>query len=116
MLECRGVRRPSLSAPEFDSGAQSRIESLVVQTKGPPALVVRQAVSLRPDAARVVMRQFKPATEPREHNPTDKTRANHIVDRVMALDPVSAARQLAEDLENFQDRHRDLPERCEERA
>jgi predicted GH43/DUF377 family glycosyl hydrolase len=76
----------------------------------------RQAVYLRPDAARVVIRQFKPATEPRDHNPTDKTRANHIVDRVMALDMESAARQLAEVLENFQNRHRDLPETCEERA
>ena len=29
------------------------------------------------------MRPFKPATEPRDLNPTDKTRANHIVDRVL---------------------------------
>ena len=46
----------------------------------------RQALYLRPDPARVVVRPFKPATEPRDLNPTDKTRANHIVDRVLALD------------------------------
>ena len=44
----------------------------------------RQALHLRPDPARVVVRPFKPATEPRDLNPTDKTRANHIVDRVLA--------------------------------
>ena len=47
----------------------------------------RQALYLRPDPARVVVRPFKPATEPRDLNPTDKTRANHIVERVLALDP-----------------------------
>ena len=54
------------------------------------------------------MRPFKPATEPRDLNPTDKTRANHIVDRVLALDPETAASQLADVLENFQGRHRNL--------
>ena len=39
---------------------------------------------LRPDPARVVVRPFKPATEPRDLNPTDKIRANHIVERVLA--------------------------------
>ena len=46
----------------------------------------RQALYLRPDPARVIVRPFKPATEPRDLNPTDKTRANHIVERVLALD------------------------------
>ncbi|HTO32436.1 MAG TPA: glycosidase, partial [Pararhizobium sp.] len=41
----------------------------------------RQALYLRPDPARVVVRPFKPAIEPRDLNPTDKTRANHIVGR-----------------------------------
>jgi predicted GH43/DUF377 family glycosyl hydrolase len=56
----------------------------------------------------VVVRPFKPATEPRDLNPTDKTRANHIVDRVLALDPGAVARELAEVLEYFQSRHRNL--------
>jgi predicted GH43/DUF377 family glycosyl hydrolase len=64
----------------------------------------------------VVVRPFKPATEPRDLNPTDKTRANHIVDRVLALDPVTAARELAEVLEYFQSRHRNLLEIFEARA
>ncbi len=76
----------------------------------------RQALYLRPDPARVIVRPFKPATEPRDLNPTDKTRANHIVDRVMALDPDAVAGQLAEVLENFQGRHRNLLETFEARA
>jgi predicted GH43/DUF377 family glycosyl hydrolase len=76
----------------------------------------RQALYLRPDSARVVVRPFKPATEPRDLNPTDKTRANHIVDRVMALDPATAANVLTEVLENFQGRHRNLLQRFEMRA
>ncbi len=76
----------------------------------------RQALYLRPDPARVVVRPFKPATEPRDLNPTDKTRANHIVDRVVALDPEATASQLAEVLENFQGRHRNLLETFEARA
>ena len=46
----------------------------------------RQTLYLRPDPARVVVRPFKPATEPRDLNPTDKTRANHIVGRVLSLE------------------------------
>jgi predicted GH43/DUF377 family glycosyl hydrolase len=64
----------------------------------------------------VVVRPFKPATEPRDLNPTDKTRANHIVDRVLALDSDTAARELAEVLEYFQNRHRNLLEIFEARA
>jgi len=71
---------------------------------------------LRPDPARVVLRPFKPATEPRDFNATDKTRANHIVDRVLALAPDVAHQQLAEVLQHFQDRHRYLLETFEARA
>ena len=76
----------------------------------------RQALYLRPDPARVIVRPFKPATEPRDLNPTDKTRANHIVDRVLALDSEAVAAQLADVLENFQGRHRNLLETFEARA
>jgi predicted GH43/DUF377 family glycosyl hydrolase len=76
----------------------------------------RQALFLRPDPARVVVRPFKPATEPRDLNPTDKTRANHIVDRILSLDPETAASQLADVLENFEGRHRNLLEIFEARA
>ena len=76
----------------------------------------RQALQLRPDPTRVIVRAFKPATEPRDLNPTDKTRANHIVERVLALDPEAAARQLADVLENFLGRHRNLLQTFEARA
>jgi hypothetical protein len=76
----------------------------------------RQALHLRPDPARVLVRPFKPAVEPRDFNPTDKSRANHIVERVLALDAVTAATQLAEILTNFEGRHRNLLARFELRA
>ena len=82
----------------------------------PAPFLNRQALYLRPDPARVVVRPFKPATEPRDLNPTDKSRANHIVERVLALDPAAAASLLEEVLENFEGRHRNLIELFEERA
>jgi hypothetical protein len=74
----------------------------------PAKFLNRQSLYLRPDPARVVVRPFKPAVEPRDLNVTDKNRANHIVDRALALDPGMAATLLAEVLENFQGRHRNL--------
>ncbi len=71
---------------------------------------------MRPDPTRVIVRSFKPATEPRDLNPTDKTRANHIVERVLALTPEAAERQLADVLENFLGRHRNLLQTFETRA
>jgi predicted GH43/DUF377 family glycosyl hydrolase len=62
------------------------------------------------------VRPFKPAIEPRDLNPTDKTRANHIVDRVLRLDPIAATQQLSDVLENFEGRHRNLLEIFEARA
>lgn len=63
-----------------------------------------------------MVRPFKPAIEPRDLNPTDKTRANHIVGRVLRLEDGAAARQLNEVLENFEGRHRNLLEIFESRA
>lgn len=68
----------------------------------------QQTLFLRPDPTRVIVRPFKPATEPRDLNPTDKTRANQIVDRVLALDCESAESLLLDVLDNFQGRHRNL--------
>jgi predicted GH43/DUF377 family glycosyl hydrolase len=76
----------------------------------------RQSLYLRPDSARVVVRPFKPATEPRDLNPTDKVRANHIVDRVLRLNAEATARLLNEVLENFEGRHRNLLDIFESRA
>jgi predicted GH43/DUF377 family glycosyl hydrolase len=76
----------------------------------------RQALYLRPDPTRVIVRPFKPTTEPRDLNPTEKIRANHIVERVLALDSETVASQLADVLDNFQGRHRNLLEKFEARA
>jgi predicted GH43/DUF377 family glycosyl hydrolase len=62
------------------------------------------------------VRPFKPATEPRDLNPTDKIRANHIVGRVLRLDAEAAAQQLDDVLENFEGRHRNLIDIFETRA
>ena len=55
-------------------------------------------------------------TEPKDLPPNEKTRANHIVDRVMALDEAAAAGQLADVLDNFQGRHLNLIATFEARA
>lgn len=80
------------------------------------SFLARQELFLRPDPSRVVVRRFKPATEPRDLHPTEKTRANHIVDRVLALDAEAAASQLIDVLENFDGRHRNLLKTFELRA
>ena len=71
---------------------------------------------LRPDPARVLVRPFKPATEPRDLNPTDKIRANRIVGRVLRLDAKAAEQQLKDVLDNFEGRHRNLIEIFDVRA
>jgi predicted GH43/DUF377 family glycosyl hydrolase len=71
---------------------------------------------LRPDPARIVVRPFKPGIEPRNLNPTDKTRADHIVDRVLSLDEEAAKHVLADVLENFDGRHQNLLATFEGRA
>jgi predicted GH43/DUF377 family glycosyl hydrolase len=71
---------------------------------------------LRPDPMRVVVRAFKPAIEPPNFNPTDRTRANHIVARVMGLDSATTVDLLSEVLENFVGRHRNLLANFEARA
>jgi predicted GH43/DUF377 family glycosyl hydrolase len=76
----------------------------------------RQALYLRPDPARVLVRPFRPATEPRDLNLIDKTRANRIVDRVLGLDLEAASSQLVDVLENFEGRHRNLLATFEARA
>jgi predicted GH43/DUF377 family glycosyl hydrolase len=62
------------------------------------------------------VRPFKPATEPKDFKPTDKTRANLIVDRVMALDDATVAAMLTDVLQNFEGRHRNLLRTFETRA
>ncbi len=80
------------------------------------SIVTRQALQLRPDATRVVVRPFKPAIEPRDANPADLTRVNNVVAHVLALGAGDAAAQLTDVLDSFDDRHRDLLGILEARA
>jgi predicted GH43/DUF377 family glycosyl hydrolase len=81
-----------------------------------PTFFNRQALHLRPDPSRVVVRPFRPAVEPRDYTPLDKTRANHLVHRLLSLNEAEVAELLAVTLANFDDRHRNLPEIFEQRA
>jgi predicted GH43/DUF377 family glycosyl hydrolase len=74
----------------------------------PTTLLSRQIPRLRPDPERVVLRHFKPSTDPRDLHPTDMRRANHIIDRLLGLDPETARLELAEVLDGFLGRHRCL--------
>jgi predicted GH43/DUF377 family glycosyl hydrolase len=76
----------------------------------------RQALHLSPDPSRVVVRPFRPSVEPRDFNPVDKTRANHIVDRVLALDDAEVEALLTATLDNFDGRHRNLLATFKQRA
>jgi predicted GH43/DUF377 family glycosyl hydrolase len=80
------------------------------------SLLNRQPHYLKPDPTRVIVRPFKPSTEPRHLNPRDKTRANEIVDRVLSLDPAATANQLRDILASFEGRHRNLLRQFELRA
>lgn len=76
----------------------------------------RQELGLYPDPARVVVRPFRPATEPRELNPVEKGRVEHIIDRVLRLNPRAAEEKLDEVLEDFEGRHRRLMDLFDERT
>ena len=102
------------------SGAGRMTFVVAAQAKRPAVSAAtffnRQPLYLRPDPARVVVRPFRPATEPRDLNPTDKRRADHIVDRVLAMDAETTASLLDDVLQNFEGRHRNLLARFEARA
>src|SRR3954451_1871053 len=111
MPACKSLRHFAPSAPDFCSRCIAPRQNVLKTT-----FLNRQALYLRPDPARVIVRPFKPATEPRDLNPTDKTRANHIVSRVLALDAETVVNQLEDVLENFEGRHRNLLATFEARA
>ena len=69
-----------------------------------------------PNPSRVVVRPFRPAAEPRDLNPTDRKRADHIVGRVLAMDADTTASLLDDVLQNFEGRHRNLLAKFEARA
>ena len=76
----------------------------------------RQPLYLRPDPSRVVVRPFRLASEPRDLNPTDWKRVDHIVGRVLEMDADTTASLLDDVLQNFEGRHRNLLAKFEARA
>jgi predicted GH43/DUF377 family glycosyl hydrolase len=82
----------------------------------PVSFLNRLALYLRPDPARVLVRPFRPAVEPSDCDAVGTTRANRIIDQVMALDARTAHAQLEDVLVNFQGRHRNLLAKFEARA
>lgn len=76
----------------------------------------RHALSLHPDPARVVVRPFRPTTEPRNLNSAEKSRVEHIIDRVLRLDAEAQEEKLQEVLEDFAGRHRRLMDVFDDRA
>lgn len=71
---------------------------------------------LNPDPDRVIIRAFRPTVEPRELNPLDQHRANHVVNHICALDDAEAAALLARTITCFGARHRNLLSLFEARA
>ncbi|MGQ0616867.1 MAG: glycoside hydrolase family 130 protein [Acidimicrobiia bacterium] len=70
----------------------------------PAGLVTRSPLRLVPDASRVVTRLFVPGNEPW----SDNSRASGVVGRILGLDDDVVAAELAELMERFGPRHRDL--------
>jgi predicted GH43/DUF377 family glycosyl hydrolase len=69
-----------------------------------------------PDRARVLLLPFTPGGGLDHDSQAEGTRAQHIVDRLLALDAEIMAQQSAEVTESFSDRHPDLVARIEARA
>ncbi len=79
-------------------------------------LVNHHDLCLRPDASRVLVRPFRPTVEPRDNNPVDKPRANHIVGRIIALSPEAVEAELEGVFDSFGRRHMGLSETLDTRA
>jgi len=72
----------------------------------------RLPIKLSPDPSRVIVRPFRPATEPRDLSATDRSRVNHIVERVLSLSAEATALQLAEVIQQFDGRHPNFLATC----
>jgi predicted GH43/DUF377 family glycosyl hydrolase len=68
----------------------------------------RHAASIRPDPSRVIVRPFRPTIEPRNLQPTDKTRVKNVVERILSLGEDCERAQLMDILSHFHGRHRRL--------
>lgn len=70
--------------------------------------VTRLPVLLRSDPARVVIRPYTPAADPKGFDQGDRPRAQRIADRVLALDEAELREELRRLLTDFSGRHRDV--------
>jgi predicted GH43/DUF377 family glycosyl hydrolase len=80
------------------------------------SIVHKQELFINPDPDRVLLRAFRPTVEPRELNPIDRRRANHVVGRVCGLNTSEVATLLADTIAEFGGRHRNLMSVFEARA
>lgn len=71
-------------------------------------LVKHLPIILRADPARVVIRPFIPADDPPEHAPMDRSRAQRIADRVLALDDSALLAEILRVTTSLSERHRDV--------
>lgn len=81
-----------------------------------PLFVSRQSLELRGDCSRVVVRSFRPSVEPRAFNLLDRSRADHVIGRILSLGADETHALLAQVLANFDGRHRNLLRLFGERA
>ena len=115
--QVRAASRASLpsalkTSPRFDP---NQIEAHRCHTA--PRSSNRQALYLRPDPARVVVRPFKPATEPRDLNPDRQDpRQPYRRPGAWRSTPTTAAVQLADVWKISEGRHRNLLATFEARA
>lgn len=79
------------------------------------ALVQTLPHKLHANAARVVVRHFQLATEPRSLNPASESRARRILDAVRSMDNRTIQSELSLVLADFQNRHREVRKFFEER-
>jgi predicted GH43/DUF377 family glycosyl hydrolase len=77
---------------------------------------IHPSIVLRPNARRVLALRFRPAVEPRDRNPIDRSRVNNIVDRIVALPTEAVEQELAEVTSRFADRHAGFFDRLDMRT
>jgi hypothetical protein len=67
--------------------------------------VTRLALRIRPDLQRLITKPYIPA----DHRPLEeRTRLQHMLDRILSMDPVDAERTLQSVVERYADRHDDF--------
>ena len=77
--------------------------------------VTRLPILLRPNPASVVLRPFSPSMQPTGPAPSDISRAQRIVNGVLALSDAEVATELERVLTDFAGRHRDVARLLRER-